>query len=69
VKSPMPTPAKPSESSLQMASSSASLSQCTLDPAPVSSLLHEELVDTVVSVRGRARLMLVCQGMFWWNWM
>jgi hypothetical protein len=62
-KSPMPTPAKPSESSLQMASSSASPSPCTLDLAPGNSQLREELVDTVVSVRGRVQLMLVCPGM------
>lgn len=62
-KSPMPIPAKPSASSLQMASSSESLLPCTLDLAPATLLLHEELVDTVVSVSGRVQRMLVCPGM------
>jgi len=62
-RSQTPTPVKPSASSLPMVSSSASQSPCTLDPAPVSSLLPDELVDTVVSVRERVLLMLVCQGM------
>src|ERR1700710_1533345 len=66
-KSRMPTPAKRSESSLQMASSSASPSPCTLDLAPVSSPLHEELVDIVVLVRGRVQRMPVCLGMLC-NW-
>jgi hypothetical protein len=61
-KSQMPTPAKPSESSSLMASSSASQSPCTPDPALANSQLHDDLVDTVVSVRGRVQRTPVCQG-------
>src|SRR4051794_13358689 len=67
-KSRTPTPAKPSENSLQMASSSESPLPCTLDLAPVNSPLHEELVDTVVLVRERVQRMLVCSGMVCHNW-
>ena len=62
-RSPTLTPVKLSENSSQMASSSASQSPCTPDPALATSQLHEELVDTVVSVRGRVPRMLVCLGM------
>jgi hypothetical protein len=61
-KSQTPTPAKPSESSSLMASSSASQSPCTPDRALASSQLPDELVDTVVSVRGRVQRTPVCQG-------
>ena len=63
----MPTPAKPSASSLPMASSSANPSPCTLDLALGTLLLHEESVDIVVSVSGRVQQMLVCPGMLSWS--
>ena len=62
-KSAMQTPAKLSESSSPMASSSGSLSPCTLDRVPETFKLLDESVDIVVLVNGRVLLMLVCQGM------
>jgi hypothetical protein len=61
-KSAMQTPAKLSGSSSPMASSSASLSPCTLDRVPETFKLPDELVDIVVLVNGRVLPMLACQG-------
>ena len=59
----MQTLAKLSGSSSPMASSFASLLQCTLDRVPGTFKLLDESVDIVVLVNGRVLLMLVCQGM------
>src|ERR1700712_5609123 len=61
-KSPMPTPARLSASSSRMASLSASPSPCTPVPVPELSLLRDELVDIVDSVRGRVLRTHVCRG-------